>query len=174
MLPYTINGCSPAAHKARPSVSDSPSVSVPPLNHKPDNYNSRPTHVYLAAARGGGGVGRVYRRAALVLPAAQPTLCITCMDGVWCPGFVRQTVVGDPGRELGWRDVARGLRDDVAHADCVDAPYIVVMVAWPCGVCFRLLGACVLLVTVPEKLSHTDEDCRRRLVIGTVGFCRLQ
>ena len=86
----------------------------------------------------------------------------------WCPG-VRPTVVGDPGRFRVMYETrsSGGLRDGVAHA-------IVPMHRSDGGVWRVLpLGAHVLLVCRRSFRTRT-RDSRGRLVIGTVGFCRLQ
>ena len=69
--------------------------------------------------------------------------------------------------ELGMRRSSGGLRDDVAHA--------IVSMHRSDGGMWRVLplGAHVLLVCRRSFRTRT-RDCRRRLVIGTVGFCRLQ
>ena len=87
--------------------------------------------------------------------------------------FVRQSSETPGALESCMRRSSGGLRDGVAHA-------IVPMHRSDGGVWRVLpLGAHELLVCQRSFRSYPDEGlsqchCRGRLVIGTVGFCRLQ
>ena len=107
------------------------------------------------------------RRAALVLPAVRK---LTLLAALWMRGarvFVRQSSETPGALELGMRRSSGGLRDDVAHA--------IVSMHRSDGGMWRVLplGAHVLLVCRRSFRTRT-RDSRGRLVIGTVGFCRLQ
>ena len=107
------------------------------------------------------------RRAALVLPAVRK---LTLLAALWMRGarvFVRQSSETPGALESCMRRSSGGLRDGVAHA-------IVPMHRSDGGVWRVLpLGAHVLLVCRRSFRTRT-RDSRGRLVIGTVGFCRLQ
>ena len=98
---------------------------------------------------------------------------LALLAALWMRGarvFVRQSSETPGALESGMRRsfwAACAMRDGVAHA-------IVPMHRSDGGVWRVLpLGAHVLLVCRRSFRTRT-RDCRRRLVIGTVGFCRLQ
>ena len=107
------------------------------------------------------------RRAALALPAMRK---LALLAALWMRGarvFVRQSSETPGALESCMRRSSGGLRDGVALA-------IVPMHCSDGGVWRVLpLGAHVLLVCRRSFRTRT-RDSRGRLVIGTVGFCRLQ
>ena len=111
------------------------------------------------------------RRAALALPAMRK---LALLAALWMRGarvFVRQSSETPGALESCMRRSSGGLRDGVAHA-------IVPMHRSDGGVWRVLpLGAhdlmCFFLVCRRSFRART-RDSRGRLVIGTVGFCRLQ
>ena len=125
-----------------------------------------PHQSYLAAARE-VAERPSDRRAGLVLPAVRK---LTLLAALWMRGarvFVRQSSETPGALESCMRRSSGGLRDGVAHA-------IVPMHRSDGGVWRVLpLGAHVLLVCRRSFRTRT-RDSRGRLVIGTVGFCRLQ
>ena len=125
-----------------------------------------PHQSYLAAARE-VAERRSDRRAGLVLPAVRK---LALLAALWTRGarvFVRQSSETPGALELGMRRSSSGLRDGVARA-------IVSMHRSDGGVRRVLpLGVHQLLVCRRSFRTRT-RDSRGRLVIGTVGFCRLQ
>ena len=131
-----------------------------------------PHQSYLAAAR--EVVERPSdRRACLICSAfgAQKGASRSVVRTRGARVFVRQSSETPGALESGMRRSSGGLRDGVAHA-------IVPMHRSDGGVWRVLpLGAHVLLVSslVCRRSFRTrTRDSRGRLVIGTVGFCRLQ
>ena len=134
------------------------------LAHRASSTGARQS--YLAAARE-VAERPSDRRAALVLPAVRK---LALLAALWMRGarvFVRQSSETPGALELGMRRSSGGLRDDVAHA--------IVSMHRSDGGMWRVLplGAHVLLVCRRSFRTRT-RDSRGRLVIGTVGFCRLQ
>ena len=125
-----------------------------------------PHQSYLAAARE-VAERPSDRRAGLVLPAVRK---LALLAALWTRGarvFVRQSSETPGALELGMRRSSSGLRDGVARA-------IVSMHRSDGGVRRVLpLGVHQLLVCRRSFRTRT-RDSRGRLVIGTVGFCRLQ
>ena len=127
-----------------------------------------PHQSYLAAARE-VAERPSDRRAGLVLPAVRK---LALLAALWTRGarvFVRQSSETPGALELGMRRSSSGLRDGVARA-------IVSMHRSDGGVRrVRVLPLGVHQLLVCRRSFRTrTRDSRGRLVIGTVGFCRLQ